>query len=323
MAYLARRFPGGLFPRLVALFPLFFPLHLIQGVLLGVPVNLPEVFLMAIGLYFLFEHDSFRWGAWKLWSVLLFILAGVFFVFFAPFPLFIALKSWIFFPLLFFIVSRNVFREKASMIFLSERVLMALSGVLALFLLNQGNEALGTVPTLSLFIAPGLVLSGLFSAYADSKTNFGVFFSLLLLCSGALFSVGAFLPMWAAFLVLLLHGVFYLRKGHALAFYASILGFIASLLGSIFFLFQEEVLVFEGPDVLLESLPMQIFGGILGLAVAWMSVKAFLWLSESDGARRGFMAWAYLCFLLTLGLHLSVLTIGHVFLFWLFMAVLL
>lgn len=64
MVLFSRRWPGGVYPRLVALFPLLFPFFNVQGVLIGVSVSLPELFLVVAGLSFLFQYESFRLRKW-------------------------------------------------------------------------------------------------------------------------------------------------------------------------------------------------------------------------------------------------------------------
>ena len=147
---------GGIFPRLIALFPLLFPLYLFRGAFSGIPVTLPEVVLGVLFLFFLFQRYEFHARDWKLWPVFLFASAaalGVLIVFIGgdsatprmvdgtEFPAQMKalgiLKGWILAPLLYFFMARTVFRDKASMIPLALRALLLSGVVLSLLALQQ------------------------------------------------------------------------------------------------------------------------------------------------------------------------------------------
>lgn len=141
-------FRGGLFPRLVALFPVLFPLYLFRGAPFGVPVTLPEVVLLFMALYFVIREELWRpnWWAkrgqeWLLWPVILFVLAAVFGVFVAPESSRMAalgiLKGWILAPLLYFVMARFYFREKPSLIPMALKALLFGGSVLAVHALWQ------------------------------------------------------------------------------------------------------------------------------------------------------------------------------------------
>lgn len=142
---------GGLFPRLVALFPLLFPLYLYRGTFLGIPVTLTEILLGILFLAFLAQQYEFRLRDWKLWPLYLFLLAAVLGVLIVPetstwidgsvFPAQTKalgiLKGWILAPILYFVMARTVFREKPSMIPLALRALLLSGVLLSLLALKQ------------------------------------------------------------------------------------------------------------------------------------------------------------------------------------------
>lgn len=322
MAFTARRFPGGLFPRLVALFSLLFPLYLVQGVLLGVPVNLPEVFLLAIFFYFLFEHDSFRMEAWNLWSVFAFFLLTIAFVSSGPFEIFTSLKSWILFPALYFVIARNVFREKPSMVLLAQKTLIVLAGLLSCVLLQE-SASLGSFEALSVFVGPGLVLAGLSAFYSESRWHFAGFFAVFLLCFFALFYSGFIFTLCVSLLTMLFYGLLRSKVRGRLVFGGLGVLFLLLLVGFGFYISQTGNMDFQVPEIFLNSLPLQILGGLIALTLLWMSSKALLWIGEKDEVRRHFVAVSFLCFLILLGFYLPFLAVSHLFLLWLFMAILL
>lgn len=179
MSFLSRHLPGGLFPRLVALFPLLFPLYVMQGVFFGVPVTLPEVFLLAMAFFFLFEHESFRFEEWKLWPVFCFLGFAILILCFGSFEVFEILKSWTLFPLLFFVMARSVFREKPYMVVLAQGALILSSALLSIRVLwaHFSPDSGFLVPqTLSLTVAPGFILAIFMAIHARSKWSrvFGI-----------------------------------------------------------------------------------------------------------------------------------------------------
>lgn len=143
---------GGFFPRLVALFPLIFPLYLFKGVLVGVPVTFPELVLAFMFLYFLFDHEPFRHQEWvPLWPVAVFLLAAAAGVLVVPSEVFMVdgrefpglvkalgiFKGWVLAPLLYFVMARSVFREKPSLIAWTLRALLGGAAVLSVLALVQ------------------------------------------------------------------------------------------------------------------------------------------------------------------------------------------
>ncbi len=324
MSLFARRFPGGLFPRLVALFPLLFPFYLVQGVLLGVPVTLPEMFLSAMAFYFLFEHDSFRLGEWRLWSVLAFFLMALLIAFAGPFDTFVFLKSGVLFPLVYFIVARNVFREKPSMLLLTQRALLLSVSFLAL---AEGFSStvgvFGTEEALGLLFGPSLVLAA-FTGF-HSKSRFDQFLALFsgLLCFSTLLLEGSYWILTVAFFVGALQGVFHLKKKGQKGFTLACLLWMGLLVLSAFFLSEHGSLPFILPEgLLLHPLALSLYG-VLTCILLWMGSQALPWLVERDSQRRFAVAHALLCFLILIGFALPSLNVGHFYLFWLFMAILL
>lgn len=138
--------------RILALFPLLFPLYLLRGELLGLPITLTEVALIFVFLFFLTQVDWWKKSWWVRhwhWKTLLplglFFLAAVIGVLVAPeLSTFVdgseflgqrralgILKGWVFAPMLFFFMARVAFREKKSLIPLALNALLATALVLS------------------------------------------------------------------------------------------------------------------------------------------------------------------------------------------------
>ncbi|MFA6024503.1 MAG: O-antigen ligase family protein [Candidatus Gracilibacteria bacterium] len=193
--------PGGLFPRLIAFFPLLFPLYFFRGTLLGVPVSLPELVLGILFVLFLLQGYEFRLRDWKLWPVLLFLLAAglsiaVVFVgdgsgelprmvdgteFPAKMKALGILKGWIVAPVLYFVMARTIFREKPSMMFWALRALVLSGAVLSVLALVQvvtgdfltpdmrASGPFESANYLALYLGPLVVFAGLAAVESDSK----------------------------------------------------------------------------------------------------------------------------------------------------------
>jgi O-antigen ligase len=123
------------FPSLVAVFPAIFPLYLFKSTWFGVPVTMVEMALVALVILFVFTEKiwSPKWWSqnaahWKLWPVVLFVLAAVVSTFIVQGPLewldgntfesqvraFGIMKGWILAPLVYFFIARHTFAERPS-----------------------------------------------------------------------------------------------------------------------------------------------------------------------------------------------------------------
>lgn len=232
MSFLSRRLPGGIFPRLVALFPLIFPLYLVRGVFFGLPVTLPEVFLGAMLFFFLFEHEPFRVSTWKLTPVLLFLIAAFVGVMVVPelaywadgteFPTQIKalgiLKGWILAPFVYFVIARNVLREKPSLIPLAFKSMFVGGTVLAVLALMQvftgefitpDGRASGPFESanyLSLYLGP-LFVYGFFAFFETKgqKEKFALVLGTLLIGLALFFSFSY--AAWLALAATLAFGI--------------------------------------------------------------------------------------------------------------------
>jgi len=154
-------FPGGLFPRLIAIFPLLFPLYLMKGEPFGIPVTLPEVVLGFAFVYFLIREEIFtkKWlhnrftmgGTYQIRPVILFVVAAAIGVYVAPgmsefldgteFPAKMRalgiFKGWVIAPIVYFFMARFYFLEKPSMIPLALRSLLLSGIILSIYAIIQ------------------------------------------------------------------------------------------------------------------------------------------------------------------------------------------
>lgn len=241
------RISGGIFPRLIALFPLLFPLYLVRGTLVGIPVTLPELVLGILALLFLFQKCEFRWKEWKLPPVWLFLFAGILGFWMAPSEAFMVdgtafpaemkalgiLKGWIVAPMLYFVMARSVFREKPSMILWALRALLVSGMLLSLMVLQQvitgeyltpdlrASGPFESANYLALYLGPLVVYSG--TAFLESRKKgdqflLGVGFFLGMLALFFTKSYAGFLAVMAGFSLALL---LWVRKKGPRAFWAT------------------------------------------------------------------------------------------------------
>lgn len=242
------KIPRALFPRLVALFPLVFPFYLFRGVLLGVPVTLPELLLGLMFLYFLFDHETFRLREWKLWPVALFFVAGVVgFVVVPPhasmidgteFPTVVKalgiFKGWIVAPLVYFVMARSVFREKPSLIAWSLRALLTSGALLSLMALHQvatgdfltpDGRASGPFESanyLALYLGP-VVVYGLFALLESRSRRERLFLGVPTgLSLAGLYFTDSYAAFIAVFATLFLGFLIFLRREHRRFFYGAL-----------------------------------------------------------------------------------------------------
>lgn len=223
-------FRGGIFPRLVAIFPLVFPLYLFRGNFLGIPVTLPEVLLGFMFLYFLFrEKPNFR--EFLVWPVLMIIVAAIISVIISPaLAAFVdgsaflgqeramgIFKGWIFFPIVYFFMARFYFREKPGLILSALRAL-AISGLFLSFyalyqvftqnFITADMRASGPFESanyLALYLGPIIVfcITALFKKEAGFFDRIFLGFSLII-CGLALYftkSYAAWISVFAAIFV--------------------------------------------------------------------------------------------------------------------------
>lgn len=118
---------------------------------MGVPVTLAELILAALAVLFVFQGYRFKSYEWRLWPVLLFVLAAGISVWITPETRTLLdgtevgsrmqalgiLKGWVLAPLVFFVMVRSVFRDKASMVPFTLRALLFSGIILSLMALNQ------------------------------------------------------------------------------------------------------------------------------------------------------------------------------------------
>ncbi len=136
---------GKIFPYVVALYPLFFPLYFLKGNLFGIPVTVPELILIALGLYFIVREEAFRKSFWVTllgrlpgFGILVFLIAAVISTLivpelnhFADGTIFAAqdralgiLKGWIFMPFAYFLMFRYYCFQKPRLFEIALRALL-------------------------------------------------------------------------------------------------------------------------------------------------------------------------------------------------------
>lgn len=244
------RLSGGIFPRLIALFPLLFPLYLFRGTFVGIPVTLPELVLAVLAVLFLFQGYEWRLKEWKLWPVWLFLVAAILGVLVVPDVSFMAdgttfpamtkalgiFKGWILAPLLFFVMARTVFREKPSMIPLALRAMLVSGMLLSLLALQQvftgefltpdmrASGPFDSANYLALYLGPLVVFAGM-SFLQSQKKEDRIFLAIgFAICTAALFftkSYAAWIAVMAGFSLALL---LWVRKREAKWFWITFAG---------------------------------------------------------------------------------------------------
>ncbi len=312
MGILSRRFPGGIFLRLVALAPLLFPLYVLKGVYLGVPITFTELCLLAMAFYFAFEHETLRFREWNLWPVFGVLIAGLLLLFLGTYEVFEGLKSWILFPALFFVMARSTFREKPSMILLSQKVWILVAFLMAGSAFRaEAPLTVEELGALSLSLAPALMLSLFFLLESRSKGRVLLAFFSVLFLGASLYFFGAYDALAVVALTAAVFAVMQL-KWKLKPFLAAVI-FLLGFVGLVFSSSVELGSVFE------ENAAFLLLSGM----VLWTLAKALPWLGEKDQHNRYGMSCAFLVFVTLLALHYPSVVLTHVYLFWLFAAILL
>jgi len=228
-----------MFPRLIALAPLLFPLYLLRGELFGIPVTLPEVLLGFAFIYFVFSEGVWRRSWWtkyghyyKVWPLALFVLAGVLGAWVAPdvsamidgteFPAKMRalgiLKGWILAPMIYFFMAKFYFVQKPSLIKMSLRALLlggvflslqALYQVVTGEFLTPDGRASGPFESanyLALYLGP-IVVYAFMAFIRERNVSWKIFLVLSgILCLAALYatqSYAAWIAVVVAFVVAL------------------------------------------------------------------------------------------------------------------------
>ncbi len=257
--------PGGIFPRLVAAFPLLFPLYLFRGSFSGIPVTLPEVVLGVMFAWFLLQllgkgrelRLRSGWQEWKLWAVFLFLAAAVLGVLVVPDSAFMVdgtefptdtkalgiLKGWVFAPVLYFVMARSVFRDKPSLIPFALRAMLVSGAVLSFFALKQvwtgeyltlDGRASGPFESanyLSLYLGP-LVLYAILALKESEKTGERIFLGLAGgLCLLGLYFTFSYAAWLALFAALALAVLLYVRRKGKRVFWMTLGGLVVVGLG--------------------------------------------------------------------------------------------
>lgn len=228
---------GGLFPRLIALFPLLFPLYLVRGPVFGIPVTLPELIVGFAFLFFLMRERPRLREFWVA-PVWIFCAAAVLSTLIVPyissmvdgteFPARLRalgiLKGWIFAPILYFWMARFYFREKPSLIPMALRALVSSGMILSVMALYQVWTGEFTTPDgrasgpfesanyLALYLGPLFTFAG-FALMKEKETAQRIF------CVTALLLIGAalyFTDSYAAWLSVIgtfgLAGLLFVRE---------------------------------------------------------------------------------------------------------------
>ncbi len=232
-----QRLKGQIFPYLIAIFPLLFPLYLFRATAFGLPVTFTEVILAFAALYFFFREEVWRstwWSkhihVWKSLPLLLFLIAGFLGVLVSPdisffpdgteFPAKLRalgiLKGWIILPMVYFFMAKTYFHDKPSLIGVAQRALLLSGAILSVMALIQvitgdfitvDGRASGPFESanfLSLYLGPIVIFAGF--ALAKSKDLYDRLFLGIAgaLCIAALFftlSYAAWLGVLGAIVV--------------------------------------------------------------------------------------------------------------------------
>ncbi|MEK9166823.1 MAG: O-antigen ligase family protein [Patescibacteria group bacterium] len=230
---------GGIFPRLIAMMPLLFPLYLIRGSAFGVPVTLPEVILGFTFLYFIYRERAWETPRiFLVWPVIIFVAAAVLSTVIVPQLSYFVdgsefhglmnalgiLKGWILAPVIYFFMARFYFQEKPSLIETSLRALLT-SGVLlstsALYQVWTGDfstpdlRASGPFESanyLALYLGPIFVYGVLSSIKEEDGFEKILLIFATLICGGALFFTKSYASWIAVSVTLLISFLLFLRK---------------------------------------------------------------------------------------------------------------
>ncbi len=230
---------GGIFPRLIALMPLLFPLYLVRGTAFGLPVTLPEVILFFAFVYFIYREKIWQKPQiFFVWPVILFLAAAVLSTLIVPKVSYFVdgtefygfakalgiLKGWILSPILYFFMARFYFKEKPSLIEISLKALL-LSGVLlsmnALYQVWTGNfltpdlRASGPFESanyLALYLGPIFVYSVLALFKEENSFEKILLLFAALICGSALFFTKSYASWIAVSVTLLISFLLFLRK---------------------------------------------------------------------------------------------------------------
>ncbi len=238
-------FRGGIFPRIVALFPLIFPLYLLRGEFSGIPVTLPEVILFFMLVYFLIRERVWEKSFWRIngksfliTPVFLFLAAALLGVLVAPmssefldgtvFPAKMKalgiLKGWVIFPVAYFYMARFYFKEKPALMKLAGRALLASAFLLSIYAVYQavsGNyttvdfRASGPFESanyLALYVGP-VAVYGFFSFFKSENKADKIFVALATLtCFAAIYFTRSYAAWISLFFGLFVGLLVFLNK---------------------------------------------------------------------------------------------------------------
>ena len=236
---------GGIFPRLLALFPLLFPLYLYRGNMFGLSVTLPEVCLFFAILYFVFRERVWEksWrrehaGGLFVWPVLIFLAAALFSALISPRLSYFAdggefyglskavgiFKGWILSPIAYFYLVRYFFKEKPSLMETALNALLASGVLLSLYALYQvftgdyltsdfrASGPFESANYLALYLGPILIYSVHSIFGAKNKAEKIVMIFSALICAAALFFTKSYASWVAVFASAAVSFFLFLRK---------------------------------------------------------------------------------------------------------------
>lgn len=230
---------GGIFPRLIALMPLLFPLYLIRGTTFGIPVTLPEVILFFSFIYFVYREKIWQTPrVFLVWPVLIFLAAAILSTVISPRVSYFVdgsefygfskavgiLKGWMLAPIVYFFMARYYFKEKPSLIETSLRSLLASGVLLSVYALYQvwtgdfstpdlrASGPFESANYLALYLGPIFVYSVL--ALFKEEDSFEKIILLFagLICGSALFFTKSYASWIAVSVSLLVSFLLFLRK---------------------------------------------------------------------------------------------------------------
>ncbi|MBI4127113.1 O-antigen ligase family protein [Candidatus Peregrinibacteria bacterium] len=237
-------FRGGIFPRLIALFPLLFPLYLFRGNIFGLSVTLPEVALFFAVLYFVFRERIWESSWWRehgrsfiVWPVFIFLAAAIIGVLISPRLSYFVdgsefyglskaagiFKGWILAPVAYFYMARYFFKEKPSLIETSLRSLLAGGVLLALYALYQvvtgdyitadlrASGPFESANYLALYLGP-IFIYALYSSFDEKrKAEKIVMIFSALICAAALYFTKSYASWIAVFVSVSISFLLFLR----------------------------------------------------------------------------------------------------------------